>query len=71
MGIFEGEDGPAQSYGGNQLMKLSREPNMAERLDLAVERAEKQLADAKEAREIFQRNPDLEKLINLMNRNSF
>jgi len=45
-----------------------REPTIAERIEMAVKRAEQQLADAQRMKEIFQRNPDLEELINLMNK---
>lgn len=53
----------AETLGGSY-----REPTIAERIDLSVKKAEQQLADAKRMKEIFDRNPDLEELINLMNK---
>lgn len=49
----------------------SRPPTLQERLDMAVTNAEQQLADAKEARDIFQRNPDLERLLDIMQKGRF
>ena len=46
-------------------------PSMKVRLDIAIARAEKQLMDAKRAKEIFEKNPELEELINLMNSQRF
>jgi hypothetical protein len=46
-------------------------PTLKQRLEGAVNRAEEQLAAAKEARELFDRNPDIEKLLNLMQRGLF
>lgn len=43
-------------------------PTMKQRLEFAVQRAETQLAEAKEARDIFTRNPDLERLLDIMQR---
>ena len=51
--------------------KMVRAPTLQERLDMAVKSAEERLAAVKEAREIFQRNPDLEKLLNVMQRGLF
>lgn len=51
--------------------KMTRMPTMKERLDLAVKRAEIQLADAKEARAILDQHPELERLINLLQKGSF
>ncbi len=58
-------------YAGESMAKSVRMPTLAERLDLAVKRAQEQLDNAKEAREIFNRNPDLERLLNLMQNNNF
>jgi len=65
--------------GGNQIAKQMyetasaiptnyREPTIRERIGLAVERAQQQLADAQRMAELFDKNPDLEELINLMNK---
>lgn len=44
---------------------------MKMRLDMAVEQAQKKLDDVKRAREIFEKNPDLEELLNIMQRSHF
>lgn len=41
---------------------------MKQRLDLAVNKAEAQLADAKRARDLFDQHPFIEELIDLLNR---
>jgi hypothetical protein len=51
--------------------KMARMPNMKERLDLAVVQAEARLKDAQRAREIFQKHPELEELLNIMQRGHF
>ena len=51
--------------------KMLRMPTLADRLDAAVKAAEDQLADAKEARELLNRNPDLERLLNIMQKGRF
>ena len=61
-------------YGGNtacDVPKMGREATLQERLDIAVRQAEEHLKVVTEAREIFTRNPDLEKLLNLMQRGLF
>lgn len=70
------EDGliPGRYYDGPNQMesaKMASVPTMKQRLDMAVKQAEERLAAAKRAREIFDRNPDLEELLNLLQRNSF
>lgn len=50
---------------------MARMPTLKERLALAVTNAEDQLANAKEAKEIFDRNPDLERLLDLMQKGRF
>jgi hypothetical protein len=61
--------GAATAY--SESTKMCRTPTIQERLDLAVQQAEERLASAKEARDIFARNPDIEKLLNIMQRGSF
>lgn len=51
--------------------KPVRMPTLQERLDLAVKGAEERLAAVKEARDIFERNPDIERLLDLMQRSYF
>ena len=55
------------SYSGAQV----RPANMKERLDMAIKQAEVKLADVKRAKEIFEKHPALEELINIMQRNNF
>ena len=65
---------PTQSeaqYYGNQKSAMARMPTMKERIDLAVQQAEERLVAAKRARELFDKNPDLEELLNLMQRSHF
>jgi hypothetical protein len=50
---------------------LCRMPTLQERLDLAVTQAEERLAAVKQARDIFARNPDMELLLNLMQKGLF
>ena len=57
--------GPTQ-YGGTEQVKMAYQPTMKQRLDLAVKQAEDRLAKVKEAREIFERNPDIERLLDIM-----
>ena len=46
-------------------------PTLRQRLVLAVQKAEAQLTAVKEAKEIFERNPDIEKLLDIMQRSQF
>jgi hypothetical protein len=46
-------------------------PSLKTRLNMAVKEAESRLADAKRAAEIFDKNPDLEELLNIMQRGRF
>lgn len=50
----------------SQGAKMARMPTMKERLELAVREAENRLTDAKRAKEIFDKNPELEELLNIM-----
>ncbi len=63
-------------FGGDQTaMAKSAYPlgnlTLKSRLEHAVRDAEERLKDAKEAKEIFDRNPDLEKLLNIMQKGRF
>jgi len=51
--------------------KMVRPPTLKERLTLAVEQAERKLNDVKRAKEIFDKNPELEELLNIMQRGNF
>lgn len=44
---------------------------MKQRLDAAVRQAEDQLASAKRARELLDKNPDIEELLNILQRGRF
>lgn len=46
-------------------------PTLQDRLELAVKQAEERLAAVKEAREIFLRNPDIERLLDIMQKSHF
>lgn len=65
----EGYDSPGASI--QSLKSVGQVPTMAQRLDAAVKQAEDRLVQAKRAREIFSKNPDLEELINILNRGGF
>ena len=51
--------------------KMVRMPSLKDRLAESVLRAEAQLADAKRAKEIFDKHPELEELLNIMQRGRF
>lgn len=51
--------------------KMLRMPTMKDRLNMAVQQAEEKLANAKRARELFDKNPDLEELLNILQRSNF
>lgn len=48
-----------------------RQPTLQERLDMAVTEARARLIEAEEARDILSRNPDLERLLNIMQKGRF
>jgi len=56
---------------GYDIPKMVRQPTLKERLTLAVEQAERKLNDVKRAKEIFDKNPELEELLNIMQRGNF
>lgn len=51
--------------------KVAGPMSMKMKLDMAVKEAEKRLADAKRAQEILAKNPELEELLNILNRTHF
>jgi len=51
--------------------KMALMPTIKQRLDLAVQQAEDRLTAVKRARELFEKNPDLEELLNIMQRAHF
>lgn len=67
-------DGPAQEvYGGSLIgaQKMARMPTCKERIDISVKQAEDRLSKLKEAQEILTRNPDLERLLDIMQQSHF
>ena len=51
--------------------KMARMPTMKERIEQSVRDAEARLADTKRAKEIFDKHPELEELLNIMQRGRF
>ena len=51
--------------------KMVRMPTLKDRLDMAVQQAEERLASVKRAKEIFEKHPELEELLNIMQRSHF
>lgn len=50
---------------------VGRAVTLKQRLDSAVSQAETQLRDAQEARDILDRHPDMERLLNIMQKGRF
>lgn len=46
--------------------KMAQQPTIAQRIDLAVAQAETRLVAVKRAKELFEKNSDLEELLNIM-----
>lgn len=61
----------SEQYGLPQNQKMASMPTMAQRIDMAVKQAEEKLAAIKRAKELFAKNPDLEELLNIMQRAHF
>jgi hypothetical protein len=51
--------------------KMCRQPSLQERLKMAVDQAEEKLSAVKRAAEILAKNPELEELLNIMQRSHF
>ena len=51
--------------------KMLGMPTIQDRLELAVKQAEERLAVVKRAKELFEKNPDLEELLTIMQRAYF
>lgn len=60
-----------QGLGPSTANTMAQMPTMRQRIDLAVKQAEQKLADTKRAKELFEKNPDLEELLNIMQRSHF
>lgn len=61
----------SEQYAMQQNVKMASVPTMAQRIDMAVKQAEDKLAAVKRAKELFAKNPDLEELLNIMQRAHF
>ena len=61
-------DEPCTSAGEAKMIGM---PSLKIRLERAVQEAEDRLVEVKRAREIFDRNPALEELMNIMQRGRF
>lgn len=59
------------AYDSEASAKMVRMPTLKERLSQAVTDAESRLAEAKRAAEIFAAHPELEELLNIMQRGRF
>jgi hypothetical protein len=68
---FEGGALAGQAYDGPSTAKMVHRASMKHRLADAVAEAESRLADAKRAKEIFDAHPELEELLNIMQRGRF
>lgn len=68
--LIGGSYGYAQEQ-SDMATKMAYMPTLKQRLELAVKQAEERLAAAKRARELFDKNPDLEELLNIMQRSHF
>lgn len=60
-----------QPLGYNETAKMEYQLTLKQRLDHAVIQAEERLKAVSRAREIFEKNPDLEELLNIMQKSYF
>ena len=70
-GLYGGTSSAPMSYANQEQMKMAQMPTMKQRIELAVTQAEEKLAAVKRAREIFNAHPELEELLNIMQRMHF
>ncbi len=59
------------SYPEQDSAKMAQMPTIKQRIELSVRQAEEKLAAVKRAKEIFDKNPDLEELLNIMQKAHF
>jgi len=71
MDAFNGQYADRASASALETLPFPGRMTLKGRLDMAVKEAEERLAEAKEAQEIFERNPDLERLLNIMQKGRF
>ena len=67
-GLMGGSDCAPATYPQE---KMARMATVRERMDLAIKQAKEKLARTKEAAEILNKNPDLERLLNIMQQGVF
>ena len=60
-----------RAYDTAEGASMARMPSLKQRLDMAVVQAEEKLRAVTRAKEIFEKNPDLEELLNIMQRSHF
>ena len=70
-GLVSGGGGPYPRDAEMMQGKISQAPSLKSRLAMAVKDAESRLADAVRAKEIFVMHPELEALLNIMQRGRF
>lgn len=63
--------GASGAYEQMANVKMLGVPTIQDRLDLAVKQSEERLAALMRAKELFEKNPDLEELLNIMQRAHF
>ena len=70
---FDQEKYPVPSMQGGQFGGASvvGMPTIKQRLDMAVRAAEERLSAVKRAKEILDKNPELEELLNIMQKSHF
>lgn len=71
MGMLGGYGAGSSPSSYDSAAKMIRMPTMKERLDMAVAQAKERLANAERARELLEKNPDLEELLNIMQKGRF
>lgn len=70
-GMQYGGGSGAGQYAEALSAKTIRMPTLAERMDMAIKDAEDRLRDLKESREILNANPQIEKLLDIMQKGRF
>lgn len=72
--MYENESQALLQFDGGEEVnnaRMARQPNLQERMALSIKKAEERLARTKEAKEILDKNPDLERLLNIMQQGIF
>jgi len=63
--------GAQQGYAQGELGKMAMMPTLKQRLEMSVKECESRLADAVRAREILNAHPELEELMDIMQKGRF